>query len=465
MPATSKIKIEFPWPLYVGIMAVIKVLWIDLSLLSFFALCITVHQFLFLFYSVGYILPIRYLAGSFMCLQMLLGPAFAFNGLDAFQRSEYRMKVSETEYFEYAIPAVCLFIAGLHFFDNKRYRGEIINEERVKNFVDQSGNLPFILIGIGFLSSIIASFFSTELGFVFYLLSSFKFVGAFMLLYAGKQLKSGSLLLVLGSIIATSLARAMFHDLLTWIIMIGFVVALKYKPNIRIKALVAVAFIILAVIIQTLKGDYRKSAWGGGESGLDTFEDTFNKKQEEGAIFKYDNIASSNLRINQGFIVTNIMSNVPDRVPYSNGEELYQIIEAAFLPRVLAPNKLNAGDRTLFMKYSGMRIKKGVSMGLSSLGDAYINFGPFGGSIMMFFLGALFSTFLSGFHKHSKNYPALLLFLPMVFYYPIRPDCELQTSLGHLVKATFLIYIVMTFFKRSFKKEDFNISRLTASAL
>ena len=94
-------------------------------------------------------------------------------------------------------------------------------------------------------------------------------------------------------------------------------------------------------------------------------------------------------------------------------------------------------------------------MGLSSMGDAYINFGLFGGCVMMFFLGALFSFFLSGFDKYSKEYPALLLFVPMVFYYPIRPDCELQTSLGHLVKATFLIFIVMILFKKVFKKPEY----------
>lgn len=365
------------------------------------------------------------------------------------------MKIPESSYFEYALPAVFLFIAGLHLFDNKKFKGEVLDEERIRVFVNNSGDLPFVLIGIGFLSSIIASYFSSEFVFVFYLLSSFKFIGAFMLLYAGKQLKIGSLILVLGSIIATSLAKAMFHDLLTWIIMIGFVVALKYKPDIRVKAIVAFFFIVFAIIIQQLKGDYRNAAWGEGDAGLDTFEEIYSKKQEEDAVFKYENIAKSNLRINQGFIVTNVMSNVPDRVPFANGEELYQILEAAFLPRILAPNKLNAGDRTIFMKYSGMRIKKGVSMGLSSMGDAYINFGLFGGCVMMFFLGALFSLFLSGFDKYSREYPALLLFVPMVFYYPIRPDCELQTSLGHLVKATFLIFIVMILFKKVFKKPEY----------
>ena len=140
------------------------------------------------------------------------------------------------------------------------------------------------------------------------------------------------------------------------------------------------------------------------------------------------------------------------RFCFENGKELYKILEAAFLPRILAPDKLNAGDRTIFTKYSGMQLRPGTSMALSSVGDAYINFGEFGGCIFMFFLGLLFSEVLNGFYKYSKYYPFLLLFTPLVFYYPIRPDCELQTSLGHLVKSCFLIYVMILFWKKDLSK-------------
>ncbi|MBX2920436.1 MAG: O-antigen polysaccharide polymerase Wzy, partial [Ferruginibacter sp.] len=104
-----------------------------------------------------------------------------------------------------------------------------------------------------------------------------------------------------------------------------------------------------------------------------------------------------------------------------------------------------------FMKYSGMRIKRGTSMGLSSLGDAYVNFGTFGGAIFMFILGFIYSEVLNVFHKKSKDYPVLILFTTLVFYYPIRPDCELQTILGHLVKSCFLIYIVLIVWQKEFR--------------
>jgi len=117
----------------------------------------------------------------------------------------------------------------------------------------------------------------------------------------------------------------------------------------------------------------------------------------------------------------------------------------------MAPNKLNAGDRSIFMKYSGLKIRAGTSMGLSSLGDAYINFGITGGCIFMFLLGLFYNAILLVFYKKSQTYPILILFSSIVFYYPIRPDCELQTILGHVIKSCFLIYLMIQFFKNSFR--------------
>ena len=445
----SLFKVNFNWALYIFICFFIRFTWLDLSWYGFFALCITVHQFLLLFFSIGSVLPIRYLAGAFMCLQMFVGPTFAYNGLDKYQDIVYQMKVPEDVYYSYMIPAISLFILGLHVTAQK-FKGEIINQQAISAFVDSAGDLPYYFVAIGFFSSILGEYFSSVFGFVFYLLANFKYIGAFMLLLGTRQVKPMIMALVFGSVILSSLQDAMFHDLLTWLIMLGAILAIKYKPSLVLKAGTAFGFVLLVIIIQQLKGDYREAAWGGGESGLGTFETIYNKKQKDNSIFSYESMATSNIRINQGFIITNILSTVPARVPHADGAELLLILEAAFLPRILAPDKLNAGDRTIFMKYSGMFLAAGTSMGLSSPGDAYINFGVLGGSFFMFFLGLLYSEVLNGFHKFSKYYPILLLFTPLVFYYPIRPDCELQTGLGHLVKSTFLIFVMVQVWKHQF---------------
>jgi hypothetical protein len=328
----------------------------------------------------------------------------------------------------------------------------VVDQEKIKRFVKENPKLPFVFIGIGFVSSFVSGLFGAELGFVFTLLACFKFIGTFLFILSGTKLRPFFLFLVYGSVIASSLGSAMFHDLLTWLIFLGAVFALKYKPSVQVKGIFTFGFIILALMIQLIKGDYREATWKEGEEGgIETLQKTMNASQEKNSFINEEKLGGSNVRINQGFIITNIMANIPARMPFAKGEELAQILEAAIMPRILAPNKLNAGDREFFMKWSGMRIAAGTSMGLSSVGDAYINFGMVGGSIFMLLYGMFFSEVLKAFNHFGKSFPVLILFTSLVFYYPIRPDCELQTILGHLIKSCFLIFVMIQIWKYKFK--------------
>jgi len=438
--------VNINWLVYF-ILAFFTLFFPNITILSYVAICITLHQFLLLFYSVGYVIPTRYLFGSFMCLQLLFGPTLAYS-IDIVK---VQMQIPAEEYFSYAIPAVLCFIIGLHI-SCRKLEGEFLDEEKIVKYIAAKKNIPFILIGIGFLSSYISGMFSSDLAFLFYLLGGMKFIGVFMIIIGSRKLKLIPLIIVYSSIIASSLNNAMFHGLLTWLIFLGGVFAIKYKPAVYIKVILATIFILFAIMLQEIKKDYRTATWQEGKkTGLETLSDVYEKNQTQGGFFNSKSLVQNIVRINQGYIITNIMKNVPAVVPYSEGEELKQILTAAILPRFIAPDKLTAGNHELFIKYSGMQLRKGTSMGLSSVGDAYINFGIIGGCIFMFFLGLLYSEALKVFYRFSKYYPVLLLFTPLVFYYPIRPDCELQTILGHFVKSCFLIFVIFLIWKKQFR--------------
>ena len=418
---------------------------------SYFVLIFSIYQFMLLFSQIGNTIPTRHLLSCFMCVQFFIGPMFAYNGLDDYQYFMYKMRIPEWDYFSYTIPAILLFILGLHIRAGEN-KGEEINLGDISEFVEKNKMLPYTLIVVGFLSSVLSIFFSSSLSFVFYLLGGFKFIGLFMLILGEKQIKLLPLIIVISSIVSSSFGSGMFHDLLIWIIYIGTILAIKYKFGLKEKVSGLILFILLATIIQVLKGNFRSlKSENKEEIGLQVFLKLYEKQSEEQGVLNFTNLAASNVRINQGFIITNIMTNVPDRVDYSRGSELYKLLEAAFLPRIIAPNKLNAGDRVLFTKYSGIPLSIGTSMGLSSVGDAYINFGIFGGCVFMFVLGLFYSEVLNTFHKFRNFYPSLILFVPLVFYYPIRPDCELQTILGHLVKSCFLIFLMIQIWNHQFK--------------
>jgi len=208
---------------------------------------------------------------------------------------------------------------------------------------------------------------------------------------------------------------------------------------------------VVVLIIQQIKSVYRSNiTYGQGNTAA--FEESFKTVNQSGGFFDLNNIAGSNVRINQGFIVTYAMSWVPEHEPFARGAELVKILEAAFLPRIIAPDKLKAGDNSLVFKYTGMTIRQGTSMSISALGDFYVNFGTFGGCIGMFLFGWIFNLVLIGFQKFSKDFPIILVFTPLVFYYPIRPDTALQTGLGHLVKASFLLWVMIIFWKKDLSR-------------
>ncbi len=441
-----------------------KFFFLSLSWYSYFAFVLAIYQFCMVFVSVNHVIPIRYLSGFMMCLQMLVGPALAYNGLDEFQDGYNKMQISESDYFSFVLPAVILFILGLHVL-SRRLPGEKPDIERIKNYVRNYPMMPYNLIVIGFVSSLVSIYFSSDLAFVFVVISGFKFVGVFLLIIGSKGLKPLPLFLVYGSIISSSIAQGMFFDLLTWLTFLGSVYALKFKPKTNIKIVYVFSFILFAVIIQQLKGDYRDATWKQGEqANLETIQKAIKKKEEKTGIFSESSLGASNLRINQGYIITNIMKTVPDKVPFENGDEMKLILESSILPRVLAPNKLNSGDRFIFMKYSGIPVLAGTSMALSSVGDAYINFGTTGGCIFMFFYGLMFNLFLNIFQSRSNEFPILILLACVAFYYPIRPDCELQTILGHLFKSTIIIFTMINLWKYKFrvnsKKIKFKFSEI-----
>lgn len=446
---------RFNWKFFSITIVLIMLIFPTLDWFMYIAIAISLHQLMLLFESIGSIIPIRYLFGSFMCLQLFLGPTFAYCGLDDYQRGFLKMQIPAGDYFLYTIPAVTMFILGLHY-NCGNLKGEVLNIKGIFQFFKHNKTVPYIFIGVGFATSLFVVFFPNTFTFVFVLLSNFKFIGLFIIILGRKKLEPIVILIVFGSIVISSLKNAMFHDLITWIIFLGATLAIKYKPSYKIKLIVTSAFVALALFIQLLKGEYRTATWEqGSEGNIETLSKSFKLTEEKSGGFSWENIAKSNVRINQGFIITNIMNTVPSKVPFEYGNELLIILESAFLPRILAPNKLNAGDRFIFMKYSGIPLAPGTSMGLSSIGDAYINFGMFGGAIFMFFYGLFINFVLKKINEFSFYFPVLLLFTPLIFYYPIRPDCELQTILGHIVKSCFLLFVIFQIWKANFRKPMF----------
>ena len=421
---------------------------------SVFGVIIFFYWFIKLIKNLNEHLPLIELLIFMYALQYLFGPALTYNGFEEY--TNYKMLIAPDTYFKYTISVFFSMIIGIRlFFDPKTFK---INMPKINVWLSYNLLIPYYLIFIGILAPLTKDFFPSSLSFIEYLLESFKMIGLFMLIVSKQKIKPILIILIYGLIFLSAFYGGMFHDLLTWLVALGMILSYRYKPKLEIKIIGIIVFVLFAIFIQSIKGGLREQIWyGGAETNTQILTDVvIENKEETGGLLSLSNIGPQITRINQGWILGNVIENVPNNVPHSYGSNIKKYLFSAVMPRILAPDKMNAGEKELFILYTGHFIDVGTSMGLGLFADAYIEFGSYGALVYVFLFGAFYGFVLNKFLKYSIEYPVLILFSILAFIYPMRPDCETQTVLGHLLKTIMLLTIIFYFNKRSFSLSRFN---------
>lgn len=415
--------------------------------LSAIAISIFFFWIVKLFISANDYLPIKELFLSFYSLQYLFSPSLMYNGLQEY--TIYPMRIPSDQYFNFCIPAFLCFTFGFSLiFKSSDFK---INRENLNEWLSKNEKLPFIFIAIGFIAPFSYYILPSPLFFIIYLMEAFKYIGLFIIISSNRKFNLFLLILIYSFIIITSFMGGMFHDLLSWLIMLGLILFNKYKPNSFLKLSGIAIFVLLAIFIQTLKKDLREQIWGQ-KSGVSIAMISSLAKQNFGGdgVVSLLIIGESVNRINQGWVLASTMNNVPSNVGHTHGVLISSYLVAATLPRILAPNKLKGGNTEYFNTYSGHTVNEQTVMALGMFAEAYIEFENWGAYIYVFCFGVLYGYTLNYLKKKSDLYPILPLFALLVFIYPMRPDCDTQTALGHLFKTSIFLIIFFKLFKDKF---------------
>ena len=386
---------------------------------------------------------IRNIFMIFFGLQYLLGPFLSYK-FD--NDSVFAMVIPSNNYFSFAFPAILLIGLGL-FYQTKNQNEDLVfmNKKFDYSKIDNSLFEKLLLISI---VTEMASFQVPDfLEFFLYFIYSLKYIYVCYILISKKKINYFLFFIPILILLAKALQSGMFHDLLTWAIFFGICLAIKVQANFVQKIIAIIGFIFLVTIIQLAKQNFRAVTWGttNNESRIKLFTTTAESELED---LNKNTLIDNIVRINQGWITARTMNHIPNRFDHVGFELISKYLEAAFLPRFFAPDKLKAGDRALFAKYTGVYLGVGTSMGIGILGDAWASFGYFGGLVMLFCFGLLLNYSLKYFVFLINKFPLVYFLLPIVYYYPIRPDCETQTSIGHLVKTAFLVSIIAFYFMK-----------------
>jgi hypothetical protein len=373
-------------------------------------------------------------------VQLVIAPLLMYRFLE--NEGRYRMYVEESQYFSLAIPGVVLYMVGL--FSNIPYKTPRPAPTQNAVFDERTGML-FIFGGVAV--SLLAGYLPGDLGFLFYILSQFRYIGAIYLYQSKSPLRIPLIALALSGTMATAARYGMFHELLLWFGMLGSYWFIVKRRPISHKIAYAAIAVLLVILIQDIKAKYREYENTGSLSGFFSFMSTHDLFEDTETTNLFD---STVIRLNQGWLVSRLQYNVPANIDFAEGSTIKEALYSALVPRILDRAKATASGRDNLNRYSGLNLKEGTSMGMSPLGEGYVNFGGAGGMAFMFLFGLLLNFLYRTFAGWSYSNYFFLYAMPIVFLQAIKAETESLTVFNHLSKSMIVIIAIYYFFIRQF---------------
>lgn len=414
-----------------------------------------VSVFLFVYFllsfidSIGYTVKLFEITILLAIFQCLLMPAivYHFYNDDYFVINlAYSMGVSQQEYYNYMVPAIVMLIIG---FKVPLMRREAFNKRiqfmlsSSREYLKGKGNTGVLLMIIGFISGIMQSFVPGELNYVAYLLGKLLFVGVMYIYFSDLKNKLWYLLGGISMALLQALLTGMFGEFIFILVLSTIIILLGKNIKAGAKFSIAIAGIIIILLIQVVKADYRKVIWYEGSeeevAAGSFFSLIFEKINNPGEFFDLYAMYPTVARFNQGMIISRVMVHVPASAPFANGETIFTSLAASFVPRFLWNDKPNSGGHYNMLRFTGFKIQ-GYSMNISPMGEAYGNFGINGGILFMFFYGLFFNLVVTILLSKRVMKPTLIFWLPFLFLNSVQIETDVLMCINSLIKNSIFIW-------------------------
>jgi hypothetical protein len=394
--------------------------------------------------QIGKSFPVMELMLIIAGLQWIIAPIISYNS--GLNHDRYYMYVGEAEYMSYIVPAFIMF-SGVILMKMRKI--EYISFSKISLYSDYAKKLIIISVISDGLSIIAPA----SLAFLFFIISQFKFIGGAILLNSSRKTDKIWLYVLVGFLIIHALSIGMFHELLIWSVFYCFIIAMKKKPSFGVKITIVALGVLAIITLQMVKPLFRQLTWQDNFKGnkVEVFVNVLEEIVSREDSFDVNELASLNPRLNQGWIISAIMSHVPDVEPFADGKTIKEAITGSLLPRFLNSNKKVSGGREGFIRYTGLSLGESTSMALSIIGESYANFGKFGGIIFMTLWGLFLSVVWNRIRIKVYNNNFYFFFIPLVFFQVIKAETELLTVLNHLVKSIIVVMLFLFLVKRHLK--------------
>jgi len=372
-------------------------------------------------------LPLMQIAALLGVLQWTVGPMLAYG--TSLIEGRYSMYVDETSYFSYALPGTAAYVFGLLAVGSSVRQREMMRHIRREHFMV----IGWVLNGIAFGAGLAASRVPSGLAFAVHLLSQIGYVGTIYFLYSGTRNRWLWVAISLLPLLKISADSAMFHDVLLWsgLFFCYWYGMRRHLPEAKAGLLVGVGCALFT--IQAIKQDYRAKVWNGENTSLAGQAVSFWSNWD--AVTSDETLANVISRLNQGWIISAVLNHVPSIEAFADGETIKDALLAALVPRFIMPDKKEAGGVKNFRRFTGLDLADDTSMGVSALGEAYVNFGREGGILFMLGFGLCFASFYTLCLQRAVCYPTFLFWIPLIFYQALKAETEFVTVLNQLSKG------------------------------
>ena len=416
-----------------------------------------VFAFLDFLYNLGRKLVLFDIVIILSILTCLILPIFGYhvyNKSDALSKlwGKY-MFIPSDQYFSFAFPAVVALMVGLRMPLGKKTNVEknpAIYMDRMRDDVKRKPGVGMKLIAVGLVSGIFTKFVPGSLTQFFLFLSHLIYVGVFYVMYSPHKQKRKVVIGVFCIMIGESIAIGMFGELIFTSTASLILIMLGTKVPFWKKLSLAFAGFYFILLLQSIKVEYRKAAWFGGGGGPVYFAQLLGERVADPSLLvEPKNSFLTYARLNQGWLVATTMYFVPHRFPFANGQTIWESIAASIVPRLLWPDKPEAGGAANLKRFWGYNLR-GYSENIGPLGEAYGNFGARGGIVYMFFFGLFFNFVLKQVLKKADKIPTLILWVPFLFSGTLTVESDLLTVLGVILKGLFFTWLIFKVFKAGF---------------
>lgn len=351
-------------------------------------------------------------------------------------------------YVSFAVPSCIALYFGV-LLATKNVKGVLLKPEAVKINFPAWAFYAKHLYWVGFIALLASPYLAdlTYISFIIVLVSLFSYVGLFTIILSGDNKWWLYALLLFSYGFFISVMSSFFHDLILWGGALFLVLSYRYRWRMKNVVVLFIAMILI-VLLQSVKEQYRQLSQQQSNPSIATkiylMKDLMaNKIMDTSLIFDTNTLAATFVRFNQGWIVNRVMQRVPDMEPYANGTTILKGFYAAFIPRIIDPDKPIAGGRINFEKYTGLELSQETAMTIGVTGEMYANFGLYGGVIGMAVYGYLIGMLYLRLYNKALENPVWWAWGPFVGLMAMKAEEGLMETTTWIVKSMVVMFIVI----------------------